>query len=444
MVNNMKKIITICIYLLTIFVLVGCNKFTNKSTKNETIKKKTKTTIIEEDRTMTDGPVFDLVDFSKDLWTKPNYYYDESLDRSDKSLKGDIKALYYRSDYKGIESYAFAYLGIPENINESNKAPGVLLIHGGGGTAYYDWVKEWVNNGYVALAMDLEGHIPTIDADPSMAPQNLYTNSIYTCPHNMNYGDSNNTISETWMYYAVKTSILGNSLLHSLDCVNKNKIGACGVSWGGVITSIITSYDDRLAFSIMIYGSMNNKDSNGMVPNYYKTNVGARVWDDDTGLASSKTPMLFVAMNDDKCFYPDSTMVTASRVENKTICFINNYYHSQVHAMNRLEPIAFANEIVKGTKELIKVELVDDNKVKINIPDGISASKAYLFYTDSTFNTLPTWQKNRLQVVDNEINFEITDDLLDYVDGDRINYYYVAVEDNLGRIVTTNIIENTK
>lgn len=426
--------------MLIIVLLTGCVNNTT-SINNTTKKRKTTTKTSEVNRSMTDGPVFDLVDFSSSLWTKPEYYFDETLDKVDDSVNGNVKALYYRSDYKNNESYAFAYLGVPENASETNKAPAVLLIHGGGGTAYYDWVKQWVNSGYVALAMDLEGHIPNINANVSMSPQDLYTNSTYTCPHNMNYGDSNNEITETWMYYAVKTSILGNSLLHSLEYVNKNKIGACGVSWGGVITSIVTSYDDRLAFSIMIYGSMNNSESNGMVPNYYKTNTKAKIWDDDTGLSNSETPMLFMSMNDDKCFYPDSTMATASRVENKKICFIGNYFHSQAHAMNRLEPISFANEIVKGTSELISVELVN-NKVLLNVPSGITASKAYLYYTDSTFNTLPTWSKNRLQIKDNVIEFEITDDLLEYVDGDKINYYYIAVEDNLGRIITTNIIEN--
>jgi len=44
------------------------------------------------------------------------------------------------------------------------KVPAVVLVHGGGGTAFADWVKMWTACGYAAIAVDLEGQIPTRDA----------------------------------------------------------------------------------------------------------------------------------------------------------------------------------------------------------------------------------------------------------------------------------------
>lgn len=106
----------------------------------------------------------------------------------------------------------------------------------------------WVNRGYVALAPDLEGHVPLESGRMSSAPAELYERSAYPAPQNKNYGDAALPLDETWMYYAASTAILGNSLLHSLDMVDRYKIGVCGVSWGGVVTSVVSGYDDRFAF----------------------------------------------------------------------------------------------------------------------------------------------------------------------------------------------------
>lgn len=240
----------------------------------------------EEKREMTMHAVYDGVALPDSLWQAPQYYRDTQNDRSDAGIAGEIQALYYRSDYLGEESYAFAFLGIPEGASAQSKKPAVLLIHGGGGTAYWQWVREWVNRGYVALAMDLEGHVPKPEGTSDNMPADLYVDSQYNAPHNSNYGDAALPVEQTWMYYAVSTSILGNSLLHSLDFVDRYKVGVCGVSWGGVITSIISGYDDRFAFSVPIYCSLNLAESRGgTLSSYYRAHPEARVWDDDEGLS---------------------------------------------------------------------------------------------------------------------------------------------------------------
>jgi hypothetical protein len=51
--------------------------------------------------------------------------------------------------YKGRPTKFYAYLGLPSI--ESGKVPAVVLVHGGGGTAFADWVKYWNNKGYARM-----------------------------------------------------------------------------------------------------------------------------------------------------------------------------------------------------------------------------------------------------------------------------------------------------
>src|SRR5689334_16917011 len=64
------------------------------------------------------------------VFTPPRTYPHSSLD------KGDIKAIFYEAlAYKGNPTRVFAYVGVPKS-EDGKKVPGMVLIHGGGGTAF--------------------------------------------------------------------------------------------------------------------------------------------------------------------------------------------------------------------------------------------------------------------------------------------------------------------
>lgn len=72
---------------------------------------------------------------------------------------GMIKSLYYTGEpFNGQPTRVFAYYAAPEGVK--GKVPGMVLVHGGGGKAFPEWVELWNKRGYAAIAMDLAGHGP--------------------------------------------------------------------------------------------------------------------------------------------------------------------------------------------------------------------------------------------------------------------------------------------
>ena len=88
------------------------------------------------------------------LSAPPDY---EWLDR-----ESDVWSLLYRGEpYGGKETSVFAYYATPGTLAGEDAAgkplPAVVLVHGGGGTAFNEWARLWAKRGYAAIAMDLAG-----------------------------------------------------------------------------------------------------------------------------------------------------------------------------------------------------------------------------------------------------------------------------------------------
>ena len=99
----------------------------------------------------------DEIQFPTRLWNTPVFERASQYDRDDQGAK----AYFLQSVHEnGEPTYVFAFVGIPDTATKEKPVPGVVLIHGGGGTAFPDWVKMWNDKGYAAIAIDTEGNIP--------------------------------------------------------------------------------------------------------------------------------------------------------------------------------------------------------------------------------------------------------------------------------------------
>lgn len=284
-----------------------------------------------------------------------------------------IKALTYKgADYMDKPTRIFAHIGFPENTEKP--VPAVVLIHGGGGHPDDNWIKRWNEEGYAAIAMSTDGYFPSKPvclyegSDTSAMVHKLappfYKEGHTLLPTNMHISDSDLPIEDQWMYQAVASVILAHNLLRSDNRVDSNRIGLCGISWGGIVASVVIGYDPRFAFAIPIYGSGYLGCGLSGLDRIFKA-PGAEKWFPEKRFSDVKTPVMWLCWNDDCCFSINSnSMSYLDTKDNNTdtcLSMLHNMGHSHSCAYTPKESYWFANEITMGKSiPQVKAEYIGD------------------------------------------------------------------------------------
>ena len=136
---------------------------------------------------------------------------------------------------------------MPE-VKSGEKVPGMVLVHGGGGTAFDEWVRLWVKRGYAAIALDTCGQIP-------VGTYGQWVQDSQGGPHGWGGFDQiDGPREDQWTYQAVAKIVLAHSLLRSLPQVDPDRTGVTGISWGGYLTCIVAGVDSRFKLAVPVYG----------------------------------------------------------------------------------------------------------------------------------------------------------------------------------------------
>ena len=209
---------------------------------------------------------------------------------------GLVQEVYYQGEpLAGKPTRVFAYVARPES--SARPVPGMVLVHGGGGTAFAQWATLWAKRGYAAIAMDLSG-------GGGGPPENDAT--IFR-------SFTNAEASQMWTYHAVAAVLRGHSLLASCDGVDSKRIGITGISWGGYLTCIVAGIDDRLKVAVPVYGCgfIYENSYPGWLERFakMKPDVRARwisLFDPSIYLPGVRCPILFVSGTNDFAYPLDS------------------------------------------------------------------------------------------------------------------------------------------
>ena len=311
-----------------------------------------------------------------------------------------IKALYYDGlKYNGIQTKIFAYIGFPEGASAENPVPAVVLLHGGGGYAFPQWVKIWNDRGYAAIAMSNTGYRPKDGNITSFYDSNDWTKVIPAAerkederiliPDNEGMSSYSRDISRQWMYHAVGSAIMANNLLRADERVDSDKIGITGISWGGVITSIAMGYDTRYAFNIPVYGCAHMGESLTWMKNHF-TAGAVELWDATKRLDKVTSPILWLCWAGDNAFSVNTNSASYADTVDKSIFSMRmEMGHNHDLGWNQYINYRFADYVVKDGLPLTSIKehpSAQDGRnvsLSVDIAEDTTELSAVCYYIDA-------------------------------------------------------------
>jgi dienelactone hydrolase len=184
--------------------------------------------------------------------------------------KSPIRSLVYQGQkFQGRDTEVFAFYATPGTISgdptKDKNLPAVVLLHGGGGTAFDEWVWLWARRGYAAISMDMSGRRPPepkFDAQTGeliVGSQDRKLRKRLSlggpeADHVAKFTNVGGDLTDDWQYHAVAAAMRAHSLVRSFPEVDKNRTGVTGISWGGYLTCLVASIDDRFKAAVPVYG----------------------------------------------------------------------------------------------------------------------------------------------------------------------------------------------
>lgn len=315
-----------------------------------------------------------------------------------------VKALFYESvPWKGKPTQVFAYYGVPPHA-EGAKLPAIVLVHGGQGSAYAEWVRLWNKRGYVAIAMDHFGNMPTV-----ALPDAPYRIQRPRNPHGGPSGDGgfaqiNEPVEDQWTYQGVATIILANSLLRSWPEVDPERIGLTGISWGGFLVSIAAGVDSRFRFAVPVYGCGFIGENPSWPPAFHSLSPDqaqkwSGLWDPSHFLRQAQMPMMWINSTNDIAFslgeWQKSTDLPAGP---QTRVIRVRLPHGQSEGASPPEIAAFANGVLGMGKPLATIGDIQKSgkeTVSVNFQSSTGMKKAELIYTKD----IGSWQNRQWDTI---------------------------------------------
>jgi len=303
-----------------------------------------------------------------------------------------VRTLLYESvPCRGKLTKVFAYYSAPSGPVPSGGWPAVVLVHGGGGTAYSDYVKKWNSWGYAAISMDRYGKLPLLKLALKDRPD---------IEDGWRSGEDASPREDSWHYHSVAQIVLAHSLIRSFPEVNPEKIGVVGASWGGVHASIAAVVDGRFKFAAMVYSSI------------FEWMSPPQWWDPGRFIPSIRIPTLWVKGTTDTNFpskyWQRAVNICGGKPISSLVVGLGHGDNGQLYPINR----RFADSIIKGGASLPKVARIGcrGNLVSAYVDSVRPILKAELCYTcDATPDPKQVWKTAPASINCKEVSAELPD-----------------------------------
>ena len=417
--------------------------------------------------------------FSHFLSQKPNVTYvseynPKSAGDGEINEWSNINAVTYDGAMiDGKPTKVFAYVGLPQEASATAKVPAVVLVHGGTGHAYAEWVKKWNDKGYAAIAMDNTGYFPSIEgkgvAGREIEPNNFWhyglcdnfvQDGYVGAPDNDKVSTSALPIDRQWLYHAVADTIIAHNILANDERVDSSKIGISGISWGAVIASVAIGFDTDYAFAVMIYGSAYLDEGHGWMGDIFSQPDTKKLWSASDRLNNVNFPIYWLCWDSDSPFSLNSN--SKSYIDTKSSGAVlnvqNDWGHCHSWGWNLSDSYIFADAstgkrktMTAITKEPIvsKMQNGDYNvTVKISSDEFTREITAKIFYIKEPLSysikngqTQPTIDQKWFSKEET-----VNDGIINAVLPKEVSAFYVSVftatKENESYAVCTRFVEN--
>ena len=315
-----------------------------------------------------------------------------------------VKSFFFEgAPYQGKPTWVFAYYGVPE-VKPGEKVPAMVLIHGGGGTAFDRWVKVWTARGYAAIAMDTCGCVP-------VGTYGNWQRHEHGGPPgwDASFGQLDAPTQDQWTWHAVTAVVRAHSLIRSFPEVDADRIGVTGISWGGYLTSVVSGVDSRFQLAVPVYGCGFLGENSAWLGSFEKlgpdkAKMWLRQWDPSGYLPQAKMPILWVNGTNDFA-YPMDSWQKSYRLpkSDRTLCLRIRMPHGHGPAGENPEEIhIFANQHLRGGQPLPRITGQGQSATEAwaTFQSQVPVTKAELSFTRDTGR----WQDRKWDQIPAEID----------------------------------------
>lgn len=261
--------------------------------------------------------------------------------------EADLRGLFFESvPFKGKPTRVFAWIGLPAGASAQQPVPGVVLIHGGGGTAFARWVRWWQARGFAAIALDCCGAMPL--PDTGILGSADWPRHNWSGPRGGgSFDQADWPLQDQWIYHACAGVTKAHSLLASLPEVDENRIGVTGVSWGGFLTCLAAGIDARYRCAAPVYGcgfvseeSIWTADGSFDRLTERQQQVWRTNWDPAVVLPRARQPMLWLNGTNDFAYWPPIWQRSANAAAGpRQMCMKVRWPHGHIPAAEEVSEI---------------------------------------------------------------------------------------------------------
>lgn len=186
----------------------------------------------------------------------------------------------------GSSAEFFCYYGTPEGPVPAGGWPGVVMVHGGSGTAFPNFALDWIKLGVAVIAPDWYNQRPA----PGLtnAPPTEITVPRVDLPGGRRQDHVAN----------VANMVLSHSLLRSFPEIDRNRTFFAGLSWGSWYGVCVAAVDGRFKGCLEIY--CGDKNASPDLKDIMKL-VNGRF------LHAARVPMWWIVSTNDRNVTPETS-----------------------------------------------------------------------------------------------------------------------------------------